>query len=120
MDRLSERFGSIDPPTALGSNVWKVSVAGRHLVAKVGPGITDEADGLGLLAQVGGAVPVPAVVLAEPDLLLTTWVELGRPHAGPRGGVGTRDGSPPRGVMVGVGRRVVVDRGVSGQLVGPA
>ncbi len=75
--RLTERFGPIDPPRALGANVWQLSVAGRHLVAKVGPGLVDEADGLGVLAQIGGAVPVPAVVLAEPDLLLTTWVEQG-------------------------------------------
>jgi len=76
-DRLAEVFAPIDPPRPLGGSVWRVTVADRDLVAKVGRGVADEAHGLRLLAGVGGAPPVPAVVLAEPDLLLTTWVEEG-------------------------------------------
>ena len=75
--RLTALVGPIDPPRALGGSVWRVSVAGRELVAKVGPGLEDEAAGLANLAGVGGAPAVPAVVLAEPDLLVTTWVEEG-------------------------------------------
>jgi fructosamine-3-kinase len=52
-----------------------VEVAGQPLVMKVGPGIADEAEGLSRLARVGGAPPVPAVVVADADLLVTTWVE---------------------------------------------
>ena len=76
-DRLTATFGPIDPPRPLGARVWQVTVAGRELVAKVGVGLEDEAAGLRRLAGVGGAPAVPAVVLAEPDLLLTTWVDEG-------------------------------------------
>ena len=76
-DRLSALFGPMDPPRPLGASVWRVTVAGRDLVAKVGPGVEDEAGGLRTLAGVGGAPAVPAVVVAEPDLLVTTWVEEG-------------------------------------------
>jgi fructosamine-3-kinase len=51
-------------------------VSGRDLVVKTGPGVDDEAGGLLALAAVDGP-PVPAVVLVEPDLLVTTWVEQG-------------------------------------------
>jgi fructosamine-3-kinase len=50
--------------------------AGDHtVVAKVGPGAGDEGEGLRALAAVPGAPPVPAIVLAEADLLVTTAVE---------------------------------------------
>jgi fructosamine-3-kinase len=52
-----------------------VTAAGRALVAKVGAGVLDEADGLRRLGAVPGAPPVPEVVLAEPGLLVTTAVE---------------------------------------------
>jgi fructosamine-3-kinase len=58
----------------LGPDLWHVEVAGHPLVVKAGPGVADEAEGLGWLAQVGGGPPVPAVVAIGPDLLVTTWV----------------------------------------------
>ena len=76
-DRLSADVGPIGAPRPLGGSAWRVTVAGRDLVAKVGPGVADEAAGLRSLAGVGGAPPVPAVVLDEPDLLVSTWVEEG-------------------------------------------
>ncbi len=76
-DRLRAVVGPIGAPRPLGAGVWRVTVAGRELVAKVGPGVEDEASGLRSLAGVGGAPPAPAVVLAESDLLVTTWVEQG-------------------------------------------
>jgi fructosamine-3-kinase len=52
-----------------------VEAGERTLVAKVGGGAHDEAEGLRALAAVPGAPPVPAIVLAEADLLVTTAVE---------------------------------------------
>jgi fructosamine-3-kinase len=49
----------------------------RTLVAKVGPGATDEATGLRALGGVPGAPRVPTIVLVEADLLVTTAVEEG-------------------------------------------
>jgi fructosamine-3-kinase len=51
-----------------------VEAAGRALVAKVGPGAREEADGLRELGAATGAPPVPEVVLAEDDLLVTSAV----------------------------------------------
>jgi fructosamine-3-kinase len=58
----------------LGPDLWRVEVAGHLLVVKIGDGTADEADGLRLLAQVGGAPPVPAVVATGAGMLVTTWV----------------------------------------------
>jgi fructosamine-3-kinase len=66
-----------DPPRPLGAGIWRVVAGGRELVAKIGPGVVDEAAGLRALARVPGAPPVPEVVLATPDLLVSTWVEQG-------------------------------------------
>jgi fructosamine-3-kinase len=52
-----------------------VTSGGRVLVAKVGAGVLDEADGLRRLGEVSGGPPVPGVVLAEAGLLITTGVE---------------------------------------------
>ena len=65
------------PPRRLGTNLWRVNAGGRELVAKTGPGVDDEAAGLLALARVAGAPPVPEVVLATDDLLVTTWVDPG-------------------------------------------
>jgi len=46
-------------------------------MAKTGSGVGDEAGGLEALARVPGGPPVPDVVLARPDLLVTTWVDEG-------------------------------------------
>jgi len=54
-----------------------VRAGDRDLVVKLGEGALDEADGLRHLAGVAGAPPVPEVVLAEPDLLVTTYVRQG-------------------------------------------
>jgi fructosamine-3-kinase len=61
----------------MGPGLWRVRVGQRELVAKVGTGVADEAEGLRRLAGVGGAPPVPEVVLQRPDLLVTGWVEQG-------------------------------------------
>jgi fructosamine-3-kinase len=42
---------------------------------KLGPGVTDEADGLQKLRQVAGGPAVPETLLADPDLLVTAFVE---------------------------------------------
>jgi fructosamine-3-kinase len=55
---------------------------GRALVAKVGAGALDEADGLRRLGAVPGGPPVPEVVLAEPGLLVTTAVDRGARTSG--------------------------------------
>ncbi|QNN54291.1 fructosamine kinase family protein [Nocardioides mesophilus] len=56
---------------------------GRTALVKTRPGapagfFPTEAEGLRWLAQTGG-VPVPEVLAAEPDCLILTWVETGRP-----------------------------------------
>jgi fructosamine-3-kinase len=52
-----------------------VEAGGRTLVVKHGAGALDEASGLRSLREVPGAPPVPDVVLAEADLLVTTAVD---------------------------------------------
>jgi fructosamine-3-kinase len=47
----------------------------RTVVAKLGAGALDEADGLRHISEVPGAPPAPDVVLAEADLLVTTLVD---------------------------------------------
>jgi fructosamine-3-kinase len=65
------------PPRRLGPAVWMVEGGDRALVVKSGPGCADEAEGLRQLGQVPGAPPVPAVVQAEADLLVTNAVTPG-------------------------------------------
>lgn len=77
LTRLARVVGPIGPTRQLGGSVWKVSAGGRTLVAKVGAGAFDEAEGLERLKAVPGAPPVPEVVLTEAELLVTTWVEEG-------------------------------------------
>jgi fructosamine-3-kinase len=52
-----------------------VKAGGRTLVVKLGAGACDEADGLRRLREVPEAPPVPEIVLAEADLLITTAVD---------------------------------------------
>jgi fructosamine-3-kinase len=73
--RIERELGPIGPTRPLGGNAWKVEAGGRTLVAKVGPGCADEAGGLRRIAGVAGAPPVPEIVLAEGDLLVTTAVD---------------------------------------------
>jgi fructosamine-3-kinase len=73
--RLVGAVGPIGPTRRLGEQAWLVTSGGRMLVAKVGAGTRDEADGLGRLGAVPGGPPVPEVVLAEAGLLVTTGVD---------------------------------------------
>jgi fructosamine-3-kinase len=73
--RLADVVGTVATVRALGGGAWLVEASGRTLVAKPGPGAADEAEGLRRIGGVDGAPPVPAVVLAEPGLLVTTAVE---------------------------------------------
>jgi len=77
LPRLVDALGPAGVPRPLGGAVWQVTAGGRALVVKVDAGVLDEAAGLRCLARAAGAPPVPEVVLAEPDLLVTTWVEQG-------------------------------------------
>jgi len=86
--RLDSAVGRIDAARALGGAAWRVTIGGRELVAKTGIGVLDEADGLRLLARVTGAPPVPEVVLAEADLLVTEWVDQGVRTSGHEEGLG--------------------------------
>ncbi len=77
LTRLASAVGPTRHATRIGGGAWLVTVGSRKLVAKVGAGALDEADGLQLLSTVHGAPPVPDVVLVEADLLVTSWVEQG-------------------------------------------
>ena len=73
--RLANALGPIGDVRALGGSAWRVEAGGRSVVAKVGPGAPDEAGGLRRIAAVEGGPPVPAVVHADADLVVTTVVE---------------------------------------------
>jgi fructosamine-3-kinase len=81
-ERVAAALGTIDRTRSLGGSLWQVTVGGRALVVKVGTGVADEAGGLRALAGVLDGPPVPEVVLAEPDLLVTGWIEQGPRTAG--------------------------------------
>jgi fructosamine-3-kinase len=79
--RLASALGPIGHVRALGGNAWLVEAGGRSVVAKVGPGALDEAEGLERIGAVEGGPPVPTVVEADADLVVTTVVEqAGRTH----------------------------------------
>jgi fructosamine-3-kinase len=73
--RLAGAVGPTGPVTRIGSHAYRVEAEGRTFVAKLGPGVLDEAEGLARLRGVPGAPPVPDVVLADRDLLVTTAVD---------------------------------------------
>ena len=73
--RLASAIGPTGPCRPLGGSAWGVEASGRSLVAKSSAGALDEADGLRSLRAVAGAPPVPDVVFAEADLLVTTAVD---------------------------------------------
>jgi fructosamine-3-kinase len=75
LDRLSRAVGPAVPTRQLGGSAWMVEAGGRRFVAKLGPGCLDEAGGLWRIGEVPGAPPVPEVVVAEADLLVTAAVE---------------------------------------------
>jgi fructosamine-3-kinase len=72
---LAGEVGPVGEVRRLGGGAWWVEAGGRRLVAKIGPGVLDEAGGLQQLAAVPGSPPVPDVVYAKADLLVTTAVE---------------------------------------------
>jgi fructosamine-3-kinase len=72
--RLNRVVGPTGPVRRLAGNAYAVGAGGRILVAKLGTGLLDEADGLRRLGDVPGALPVPEVVHVDPDLLVTVWV----------------------------------------------
>ena len=73
--RLASAVGPIGSTRRLGEQLWMVTAGERVLVAKVGAGVLDEADGLRSLGAVPGGPPVPGVVVAEAGLLVTTGVD---------------------------------------------
>jgi fructosamine-3-kinase len=75
--RVASAIGAVDTVRSLGTNAWLLDAGGRRLVAKVGPGARDEADGLRRLAAVPNAPPVPEVVLDDDSLLVTAAIDQG-------------------------------------------
>jgi fructosamine-3-kinase len=73
--RLAEAVGPLGAVQPLGANAWSVEAGGRMLVAKVGPGARDEADGLRRLGAVHAGPPVPGIVFADDELVVTIAVE---------------------------------------------
>ncbi len=82
LTRLASVAGPTGSARPLGAHAWIVEAGGRSLVAKLGPGALDEADGLRQIRDVPGAPPVPDVVLAEEDLLVTVAVDQTGPTPG--------------------------------------
>ncbi len=73
---------------AVGGAVHRVRTPAGQVAVKVGIGVLDEAEGLRRLARVTGGPPVPDVLLAEPDLLVTAWIDQQVPTAGHDEGLG--------------------------------
>jgi fructosamine-3-kinase len=73
--RLARAVGPLAAVRALGGSAWMVEAGGRSVVAKVGPGALDEAEGLRELGAVEGGPPVPTVLHVDADLVVTTMVE---------------------------------------------
>jgi fructosamine-3-kinase len=73
--RLGSALGPLGEVRALGGGAFLVEAGGRPVVAKVGPGAPDEAEGLERLGAVEGGPPVPDVVHVDADLVVTTVVE---------------------------------------------
>jgi len=74
---LAATLGPVRSTHPIGAGVWRVLVDRRRLVVKTGAGVLDEAEGLRRLAGIADAPPVPGVVLSEPNLLVTEWVDHG-------------------------------------------
>jgi fructosamine-3-kinase len=88
-DRVASVLGPVTSSRSLGGRLWQVTVDGQQLVVKVGAGVLDEAGGLRCLAQLDGAPRVPGVILAEPGLLVTDWIEQGPRSTGQENALGT-------------------------------
>ncbi len=80
--RLAPSVGEVDSVRPLGGTAWIVQAGARRLVAKLGPGSLDEAEGLHQLSSAASGPPVPEVVLVEADLLVTTAVDQTSRNAG--------------------------------------
>lgn len=76
-ERVARSLGPVGAPQPLGGRSWRLPTAHGDVVVKTGPGAIDEAEGLAELGRGEGAPPVPEVLLAEPGLLVTRWVEQG-------------------------------------------
>ena len=79
--RVAELLGPLSPTRPLGGG-FLAEAGGRRVVVKPAAGALDEADGLRLIASVGGAPPVPQVLVAEEGLLVTSYVEQSARTAG--------------------------------------
>jgi fructosamine-3-kinase len=73
--RLERAIGPLGAVQPLGANAWTVEAGGRTLVAKTGPGARDETDGLRRLGAVSVGPPVPDLVFADDELVVTIAVE---------------------------------------------
>jgi len=82
LHRVASVLGPAEGEQALGGSAWRLRAGGHDVVAKLGPGALDEAEGLHRLARIDGGPPVPAVLLAEEGLIVTAWVVPGRRSAG--------------------------------------
>lgn len=85
---IPAELGAATVVARLAPNAWRLrrtdslpgSRPGGDVVLKTGPGVADEAAGLRALAEaIGptGGPPVPPVILAAGDVLVTGWVEPG-------------------------------------------
>jgi len=79
--RVAELLGPLSRTRPLGGG-FLAEAGGRRVVVKPAAGALDEADGLRLIASVGGAPPVPQVLVAEEGLLVTSYVEQSARTAG--------------------------------------
>jgi fructosamine-3-kinase len=77
LERVTGRLTPVGAPHQVGARVWRLRTETGDVVVKLGPGVADEASGLDQLGRIGGAPPVPEIVMAEPDLLVTRWVDQG-------------------------------------------
>ena len=106
--------GNVRP---LGGQAWLVEAGGRRLVAKLGPGVLDESDGLRQLAAVPGAPPVPEVVHAEDGLLVTTAIEQMARGPGHDESLGRSLAVLHSAPLPTMGRGLVVDRCLPGRSI---
>lgn len=72
--RLSSVVGDLDNVRPLSGTAWAVEAGGRSLVAKATAGAGDEVHGLRQLGQVTDGPPVPEVVFADDELVVTVAI----------------------------------------------
>ncbi len=75
--RIAPLLDATGPPRPLGGQVWLLPTGTGDVVVKTGPGTGDEADGLQHLGRMAGGPPVPEIVMVEPGVLVTRWVDHG-------------------------------------------